>query len=306
MDESNRIKFAYYLKAWQYEAGNKSYLRKNAVEIRPSEYLTEMKGHIFCPECCVNLSRSPEEKAHASNGRKAFFAHSKKHSSECSLRVKRSEGKKYDSETLAKQAIEDEELVIVKSFLKEKSALPIHDGATEYGNYQNEDIDGGLSQVPIGRHKGEEFLLTSRITTVRSLCRNFDKNLYRYFFLPNQKSAFLLQDLLINVASVKEVCDIPKLYYGKITVSDHRGKTPQNIRMTWFEYGPSYQPRDFCLKTTDADSQEHGINDKAAGKFVLMYGKVTDNGIGLCIEKPGWGEFAVLPDEYAYLLDESA
>lgn len=304
MDETNRIKFALYLEGWNYDGGDKKYLRSNAVEITPTEYTPAMKGHIFCPECCVGLFRSPEEKAYDSKGRKAFYAHTRQHSPECSLRVKKAEGKRFENEELAKQAIESDELVIVKSFMKEKPVPPVIDGPIEYQGDPIEDEDGELSLVAIGRHDGEEFKLPSRITTIRGLCRNFEKNLHRYLFLPASRSAYTLQDLLINVETVKETCDTPKLYFGKITSSRNCGKTPQNIRQTMLQYPRSNDYKDFCLKATDEDSQEHGIGDDSEGRIVIAFGKITESGIGLCIERLGWGEFAVLPDRYAHLLYE--
>jgi hypothetical protein len=116
-----------------------------------------MKGHIFCPECCVGLFRSPEDKEYNSLGKKAFYSHSRSHTPECSLRVKKAEEKKFENEELAKKAI-------------------------------------------------------------------------------------------------------------------------------------------------DENSQEHGIDDESPGKIVIIFGKITESGIGLCIERFGWGEFAVLPDKYTHLL----
>ena len=131
---------------------------------------------------------------------------------------------------------------------------------------------------------------------------NFEKNLYRYFHLPGSRSAYTLKDLLINIESVTEPCDVPKLYFGKITRSWNCGKTPQNIRQTMLRYPRRPECKDFCLKATDKDSQEHGIGDDSNGKIVIVYGKVTESGVGLCIERLGWGEFAVLPDKYGHLL----
>ncbi|VAW56386.1 hypothetical protein MNBD_GAMMA07-2730, partial [hydrothermal vent metagenome] len=49
-------------------------------------------------------------------------------------------------------------------------------------------------------------------------------------------------------------------------------------------------------------SQEKGINDDSKGRIVIIYGKVTVSGIGLCIENIGWGEFALLPEKYNHFL----
>jgi hypothetical protein len=302
MDETNRIKFALYLDGWSYGSSEKSILRTKAIEVTPTEYTSTMKGHIFCPECCVGLFRSPEDKEYDRKGRKAFYAHSRAHTPECSLRVKKAEGKRFENEEQAKEAIENGELVIVKEFLKERPACPEIDGPLEYQGDPIEDQNGALSLVAIGRHGGDEFKLPGRITSIRGLCRNFEKNLYRYFHLPGSRSAYTLRDLLTNIESVTEPCDVPKLYFGKITHSWNCGKTPQNIRQTMLRHPRKPEYKDFCLKATDKDSQEHGIGDDSNGKVVIVFGKVTESGVGLCIERFGWGEFAVLPDKYVHLL----
>ena len=302
MSETNQIKFALYLEDWNYETGDKKLLRKKSKEVTTTEYLKEMKGRIFCPECCVGLFKSPEDKDFDTNGRKAFFAHTSKHSPDCGLRVKKAEGKRYDNEELAKKAIEDEELVVIKGFMKEKPIPPNIDEPQEYQGHPIEDKNGGVSVVPIGRHNGENLNLPSTITTIRGLCRNFNKNIHKYFYLPGRNNAVHLQDLLVDIRAVKDVDDVPKLYFGRVTRSWNCGPTPQNIRQTMLEYKQIGEYKDFCLKATDASSQEHGIDDDSKGKMVIMYGVVTVSGIGLCIENVGWGEFAVLSKKYEDLL----
>jgi hypothetical protein len=312
MEKTNCIKSALYLQDWNFDTGDKKYLKKHADTVTPLEYRPNMKGHIFCPECCVGLFRSPEGKDYDRNGRKAFYAHTSKHTPECSLRTKRTEGGLYETEKQAKRAVEKEELVIVKNFMKSKPLSQNIDSPSGYQNVAVEGENGGLLQVPLAKHSGEGFKLPSRVTTIKSFCRNFDENLHRWFLLPNEPAALKLQDHLIDVASVTETCDHPKIYFGKVKWSSNRGETSRNIRQTelfYIQHEP-YEPHnyyaDFSLKATDEDSREHGIDDDSTGKIVLMYGKVTLNGAGLCIEHLGWGEFAVLPAKYAELLYENA
>ncbi|WP_282249032.1 hypothetical protein [Vibrio campbellii] len=60
---------------------------------------------------------------------------------------------------------------------------------------------------------------------------------------------------------------------------------------------------DFYFKLQDEKQREKGIDDDSKDRIVLMYGKVTENGSGLCIEHVGWGEFALLPRKYELLLE---
>lgn len=71
-----------------------------------------------------------------------------------------------------------------------------------------------------------------------------------------------------------------------------------------FEYIRNNECTDFCLKVSDALSQDRGINDDSIGRVVLMYGVVTVSGSGLCLEHINWGEFAILPERYEAILQE--
>ncbi|WP_282410062.1 hypothetical protein [Pseudomonas sp. PS02303] len=300
--ESNRIKFAYYLPGWVYGVGDKTVLRASAKSILTSEYQNEMKGHIFCPECCVGLFRSPEEGEKDSNGRAAYFAHSRKHRPPCGLRVKKRDGQRFTNEEEAKQAVDDELLVVVKSFMKQKPVVPQLPGQTYIGPVV-EDIDGELADVPIHRHNGEQIKLPSRITTVRGLCIKFDKNYHKYYFLPEAQYPQLLSDALVNVSKVKDVNEKPRLYYGRIKTVRRMGEgTPSNIQMTRIEYENDSEYQDFTLKMTVRDSVEHGITEATVGRVVMMYGAVSESGTGLAISGLGWGEFALLPSKYDSVL----
>jgi hypothetical protein len=173
-------------------------------------------------------------------------------------------------------------------------------GAGETGEYdqsQVEDISGPVSNLPLSRHTGEAFTLPSRISTIRGMCRQFDLNLNRYYVLPGQNHAYQLHKLLHNVEDVTEPDSTPKLYFGVITGSSHMGqKTPNNIRMTWLKCHSDVP--DFCLKTKAKIQEEKQIVDETKDRVVVVWGKVTENGVGLCFENLNWGEFALLPEKY--------
>lgn len=300
---NRRIKFAYYLDLWEYEDGDKVYLKNNSTMITPSEFTLNMDGNIFCPVCFTNLTRVPKDKDHFSNGRDAHFSHLSKYSDiKCDLRSKRPEGKRYDTFEEAQKAIDDENLVIASGFIKDKPVTPTGT-VGDYDETPVEDVNGEITDVPISRHNGESFKLPSKITTVNGICRNFDKNLLKYYFFPGQKHAIRLNDLLHSVKSISEEDNEPKLYYGVIQKTKHLGEhqRPDNIRMTYFENN-QYGVQDFCLKQKDLDQKSHGITDSSIGRTVLVYGVVSENGTGLCFKNLGWGEFALLPIKYAKLL----
>ncbi|PTD98344.1 hypothetical protein EIL82_24145 [Pandoraea apista] len=262
-----------------------------------------MEDRIFCPECSTPLSRSPKKKVKFSNGRACCFSHRSAYRDiECSLRTPLADGKYYASEEDAKRAIENDELAIISSFMTDRPEI-IGGPSEPYDQSAVEDLDGPMSSVPIARHRGENFKLPSRITTVAGLCRNFDKNLHKYFVFPNASAPQKLVSVLTDIETVTEPCETPHLYYGKIVQSTNAGRipTPTNIRMTKLRY-PRGKWIDFNIKIQAAKQEEKGINDNSAGRIVLFWGKITESGIGLAVKGLGWGEFSLLPEKYNKLL----
>ena len=265
-----------------------------------------MDGTLYCPACFTNLNRVPKEKEHFKNGRDAYFSHMTKfEDTKCDLKSIKPEGKKFNNWEEAKQAIDNDNLVIISGFLKLKPETKEGKPAI-YDETPVEDINGTEAEVAISRHNGESFSLPSKITTVAGLCRNFDENLYKYFHLPGRKNASRLVDLLKNVKSISEENAKPRFYYGRITSTTHLGnyKRPTNIRMTYLDNNMEEDGvAHFTIKLTDEQQKSHGIGDHSVGRIVLMYGVITINGMGLCFESLEWGEFSLLPDKYVHLLE---
>ncbi len=261
-----------------------------------------MQGATFCPVCRTNLSRSPKEKMQFSNGRSACFKHLPRYEHiPCDLRVPRPEGMRYETEELAAQAIAHDQLAIVSSFMAVRPEAP-EGVADPYDQSAVEDIAGPASEVPISRHGGTQFTLPSRISTVAGMCRRFDKNIYKYYVLPGARTAQLLSSLLHDVTQTDDVDGVARLYWGRIVRSRNAGINPKptNRRMTELQAGPKV--KDFTLKAPAFEQEEKGIGDDSVGRIVLFWGEITVSGIGLCIDRPGWGEYALLPEKYEHLL----
>jgi len=291
-------KYARHIPGWTYKSG---VFPTDGTRVTPSEYLPEMEGEIFCPECYVPLFRSPKERERSKAGKAAFFSHSRKFRPECNLRTKPTQGKRYENEEEARQAIADGRLVILQGFLQTPPKLP-QGVAGEYDQGPIEDVDGEPALVPIAGHRGESFLLPSKISTIVGLCRNFDKNFDKYFVLPNAQHAVPLRDLLINVEDVMETSTIPRIYFGRI-VSSHQFFSSK-LNKTTLKHS-QYGVQDFCLKLGRDEQEEKGINNNAKGRIVIMYGNIKDNGTGLCLSGLGYGEFGLLPSQYDSLLYET-
>lgn len=297
----NTIKLALYLESWDYATGDQDYLVKQASRKMASEFDISMKDKIFCPECYTPLSRKPLNKDTFTDGKKAFFAHLPSYKKVyCGLRTPEVQGKKYNSEEEAKKAIDNGSLAIVWGF---KSEQPLQkENAEEYDQTAIEDENGPVTDIPISRHRGETFKLPTKITTVAGICRNFDKNYYKYFFMPDSNIALPLNRILHNIEAVTAVDETPRLYYGLIQSSGALGKKlDNNIRMTWLKFSaPDY--KDFTLKDLNGIQKKHGINDESKGRIVIFWGKITENGIGLCVENLKWGEYGLLPQKYNSIL----
>jgi len=297
----NRITHAWWLEGWDHDNGDRKKLEAEAEPIAPADYTQEMKDNIFCPACCKPLFRSPSGKAKFSNKRVARYNHFNVLThGPCRLRAPKAELMRFASEELARQAIDNGELTVVYSFQSarpEIAAEQVEQGSTVF----HEDVDGPLAAYPISRYKGESFQLPTTISTVASICRRFDINLNKYYLLPGRNSALPLTSELIDIRTVTEENLTPKLYFAKIIQSSRMGQVDTvHLRMTYFECNP--RVKDFCLKATIAEQREKGIDNDLKNRFILIWGKITESGIGLCINRPKWGEYALLPEKYEKLL----
>src|SRR5690606_1762934 len=93
--QNNRIKYALLHSSWVFAKNSLSQLQAQGNPVLVSEYETEMKGRLFCPSCGCPLFRSPEQEDNDRGGRTAYFGHRPKIETDCPLRTKRAEGKKY-------------------------------------------------------------------------------------------------------------------------------------------------------------------------------------------------------------------
>jgi hypothetical protein len=295
MTNESGTKYARHIPGWIYKPG---IFPNEGNRVTPSEYTSEMEGEIFCPECYVPLFRSPKERERSKAGKAAFFSHSRKFRPACTLRTKPTQGKRYENEEEARQAIADGRLVILQGFLQTPPVLP-QGVAGEYDQGPVEDIDGEPTLVPIARHRGESFLLPSKISTIVGICRNFDDNYDKYFVLPNGHHAIPLRDLLFNIEDVTETTNIPRLYFGRIVASHPFFSS--RLNKTLLKHS-QYGVQDFCLKLDRSEQEEKGIDNDAKGRVVLMYGTIKENGTGLCLSGLGYGEFGLLPTKYEPLL----
>jgi hypothetical protein len=298
---TNRIQFAWFLGGWNYEKRDVVDLRNRGVSVPPDEYMSEMKGKIFCPACFMPLFRSPSEKSTFSDKSPARYNHYPAFSQiKCRLKTPKAETVTYLSEEIARQAIDAEDLAVVHSFRTDPPEAVDNQGGGQGIGY-HEDVDGPMVNYPVGRHKGESFALPTKVSTVNRICWRFDKNLYKYYLFPGRSNPISLASELIDIRVVKEESNIPRLYFGKIVRVDDMGRgNDTNLRMTYFWCNKDAV--DFCLKSPIGQQNEKGINADSKGRYILFWGVITKSGVGLSINRPSWGEYAMLPEMYESLL----
>lgn len=298
---NGRVKFGYYCAGLNDNAQNKKAILNGSRKVTPKEYVESMRGGIYCPACYEKLTRVPKFKDEFTNGRKACFSHlPSTRNTPCDLRSTKPVGHKYDSQEEVMRAIADQNLVVVSAFMDEPQ-LP-ENGNGEYNQSQVENVNGPVALTPISRHTGKSFTLPTKITSVESLCRLFDINLYRHFVFPNNNSAYRLVDTLIDIRTVKKIDSVPRLYFGKIIRSFNAGNNPKptNIRMTKLECHPDVV--DFYIKVVDSMQVEKGITDHSVNRYVIFWAEIRGSGAGLAAARLKWGEFALLPKKYEELL----
>lgn len=64
--------------------------------------------------------------------------------------------------------------------------------------------------------------------------------------------------------------------------------------------------KDFYVKVIDRLQTQKGISHESKGRYLLFWGPIGVSGIGLCAQKLGWGQFALLPEKYEHLLPTEA
>ncbi|UGQ46237.1 hypothetical protein [Massilia endophytica] len=299
-DKQHRIAFAYHNPNWIFGEDKREDLEK-AEQVTPAEYRHEMRGAIFCPECTTPLSRAPEEKELFTNSRTAHFRHRKafKHIA-CSLRVSRGAGLQYHSEEEVKRAVQNENLVLVGGWAEHPPEILIDETLEDFEFRQTQivDPDGPITEIPLGRHTGKKVLLPTRITSVLSICRGFDKNIHRAFFLPDSQYALHLRDLLYDVARLDEM-DLPQrpnLYFGRI--ERYARLTFRNIIYLKVQNFPELK-----IYTYPTFDERKRIDQGSIGRVMLFYGAISSAGEGIPrFKTENWGEYSLLPSQYEKFL----
>jgi hypothetical protein len=302
MEEINhRIAYALHMESkWQYGKDNRITLEEKGLDVTPEDFDNSMKGKIFCPVCSTPLSRSPDQTAITSNSRTAHFKHKPTYSKvPCRLKVNRKKGLSYNNEEEARKAIEDEALVVVSSWMINPPT--VDDDTAGNGDFDHpaiEDVDGPETEVVIRRHKGKEFKLPSRVSSVSTVCKEFHKNIHRGYHFPGSKYPALLSDILFDTDRIdRDTNEKERLFFGKI-VGYGKLKYRNVIRIQNDKFG-IYK----IYTWPHLDERKH-ISSKSDGRYILFHSSLGWEGDTPKSFIDHWGQYSLLPEKYEkYLLN---
>lgn len=120
-----------------------------------------------------------------------------------------------------KKAVEDEELIVISGFLESRpnnNPRIGSEGDEAPVDSHFERKNGKEVSLPISRHHGESFKVPSQVTSVQSLCVNFDHNYYREIYLVGEDGRakrYRLCDSLKEINDITGDLPEPAFYFGK-------------------------------------------------------------------------------------------
>lgn len=306
-ENKHRIAYALQMSGWIYGEDKKEALIHRDARVTPEEFDIAMKGNIFCPICTTPLARCPEIAAITTNSRTAHFKHKPTYEKvQCILKTKKMGGFNYETEEDAAKAIEDESLVIISDWMDSPPAHDYNmDGNGEFNQTAIEDEDGPLTNVAIGRHRTKEFKLPSRISSVTTLCKDFDKNLHRGYHFPGSQYPMLLSALLFDTERVttnlildtfKKSHNPSRLFFGKIV----KYGSLTNVNVIHLEnkiFGY------FKIYTKEKFDRRKYIGSGSVGRYILFYSELEWRAEMPQCRIYSWGRYSLIPKKHEkYLL----
>ncbi len=302
-----RIAYAYFDPKWDRKIH--SLVQLVRAEVEPLDYQLIMKDHLICPQCYEPLIRIPldPQLTAMADGKEALFRHLPSEDAPfCLLRSGATVGKKYNSEEDARKAIEDEEMIVITGFMKdrpENNPRESFDGEENPLETHYESENGREVNLPISRHNGQTFKLPSKITSVQSLCVNFRTNYYREIHIVNDDgkvTKHLLCNSLKNINDISEESSTPNFYFGEIsTIDKHTRHTT-----IWLKMNSPRSYSDFRIRVWNKVAEPRRIvKGIAEGRIVIFYAPIGSVGTGYWTDELNWGEVALLPEQYKNFLN---
>ncbi|MCO8250283.1 hypothetical protein [Comamonas thiooxydans] len=297
------INYVLFNRGWADIADENERVRTSQ-RIEIENYDEEMRGHIYCPMCRQAAFRSPRHALVDRKGRR-YFSHTQTTEIPCDWRIQQVVAVPFDREEDVERAIANEDLVVIHSFMQQPpEQMP--GGAQNFYDEVPADVDGELSTRPLSRHRNGERAWPTKITTVKSIARRFDRNLGRYYSFPYNPAPTRLIDSIHYVASIEDEPDLNRhrLFLGKV-VRIYRGPYDGSVCNIYFQYPRGrHSIADFCIKTPRWLLDTYEITNANIDQYALVYGPLQVNGVGLCVRDPAYGEVALIPPAYNAYVEE--
>jgi len=268
----------------------------------------DMEGHVYCPQCGHTIFRSPKL-GNQNSTRPPYFSHKKDVNHKCELKSEARYTRRYKLECDALKDIVNNRLVVIHGFSDDKRSLE-----SDYvGKHYVEAKPDTKRMVKLGKDDSVDkvFSLPSTMTSMTTVCRNFDLNLNRFFVLPDGQVAKKLFALLANVNKVSETTSRKGFYFGRIIKVESGGNQQDNVLNFHLEYSEreglidekEATINDFTLRTTNSIADQIGLHQNVIGRYLIMYSDIRGRGRGLSVRESKSSEVALLPQKYDHLLD---
>jgi len=310
----NKIKEAVHIINWNSGDSIADFNSRKRV-IPVLRFTVEMRNNIFCPVCRGRLKRTPLKGDTSGRGYAAYYAHvGQKNYIDCPLHTKTVNTGEYKKKQRQKNRLRSE-VVTIDAFRQSKPVTEPNLITTKYQKTETNEQDIDSSEHMLNAQAISSSDISS-ISSIESICKDFDKNLEQLYLLPNKFEPEILRDMLLDIREVKNVDNTPRLYFGIIEKTDFwiskkvrflKLEYPHNSRTTMQnEPHRSDFPDMALLGHITADNPDRFTDPEVEGRIVIVYGKITTGdglGVGLGIPELKWGEWSLLPKKYEYLLD---
>jgi hypothetical protein len=311
----NRLQYLLHHPTWRpIPEGSIELLLVEGAKITIQEYKHNYKSRcFFCPRCGYPCARIPYEALVNAAETGAYFRHYKgTNPRSCPFWTPIKEGKNYTKISISQKTIEDSLLVEIYAWRLEVDRIEYEHEliANEYHGI-HEDKRGRDSNELISRHKANNVIHRSRITSVQYIANVLSEISYKHIILPGQREAFLFDEIFIHASEItSKKINFNALYWGKVQLTC----IVDNYLCIAFGYEKyciyfAYPLRHASQRRWNADYL-YGKNIIVAGtpllskKFQAIESYQGGNRICLKIEAEAWGAAGVVPRDNERFLED--
>jgi len=269
-------------------------------DLHAKDYMSFMVGKIFCPVCHSAVTRVPKLKEVDRLGR-AYFSHPRDIGHSCEQKSQaRVSDENMDDDRKSVATIKSGGVVTVNFCDSSDESSPNESGEHDVSSNAS-DIEG-VNRVGVSDGK-KKVSAANDITTMRAITRDFKENLKRPYDFPHSDEPDFLKNQLLDVNTVFSTTSSDALYFGRVTrvVNWNNGKNPLVQFFMKYQKRTDSEPRDrldICLKVQKNIALKMGLTEESKDNVLLMYGAISDSGIGYGLEISNPAMVATLPSKY--------